>query len=88
MNKGKHEPTSSDQYIAWREKNCERCQRLDYGQRPPISCEWEYQFDLFTLFGDERPSDEIITAMFDKPLCRELIRNDLEQLINSKTKGE
>ena len=82
MTKGKHEPTCSDEYMAWRANNCYRCQRFDFEEGPPLTCAWELQYDNYAWMGCERPSDEIIPAMFDKPLCRKLIRNDLELLLN------
>lgn len=85
MNKGKHEPTSSDALIRWQAMNCNRCLRCklepDYTHADD-SCEWEREYTLFAFMGCERPGEEIIKQMFDLPLCNGLERSDLEELIN------
>jgi len=85
MNRGKFEPTNSDSLVRWQEKNCDRCLRFkiepDYSYAED-SCAWEREYSLFAFMGSERPSDEIITTMFNLPLCSGLERSDLDALIN------
>lgn len=87
MNRGKFEPGNSSECIDWHETNCERCLRYKTDGDDPYypsedSCKWEKEYFDFAFMGSERPSDEIITSMFNLPLCSGLERSDLEELLN------
>lgn len=92
MDRGKHEPTDFDEYFRWHERNCEKCLRYkpDPDQAYMVlngSCKWNEDYTDYA-FGYERPNDEIITSMFDKPLCSGLERSDLKDKLSGEGEEE
>ncbi len=71
MKKGKHEPHGSDSFIYWQESNWYRWIRYAMEECPPDTCEWEYNYSDWAFCGGDRPSDEVITKMFDNKICSE-----------------